>query len=357
MGLNFGRKIEALKTATAPLACSDESIRESVEGLAEASVALFEAQGDGHEICQVLDNLTLVAGSIAKSGVTKQTLEAFNSENELGQVAGIEGLTVEGLEKMAKEEVEGLQKKINAGLEGQFAEYWAKFVEWLKNLWTKMVNWLKSQFTNQARYVSYLEQAKAGIKEVNGDAQAAVHPKAEVVKVLKSCETMIGTLKGAAEAFKSSGSLAKGGADAVGARGFFSKLNNFMSTDEKTKVENFNNGAAAAAALKSVGYGSAGDITGAIDEYIRVAKSADFAAASRGFTDGLANFIKEAESAAKLEGEAAANAKAAVSERRKVVTDMLACIRMVAKTVQKCGGELQKVVKAAGAKSAAPAAK
>jgi len=356
MGLNFGRKVEAMKAAVAT--CSDASIMESVEGLAEASASLYECQADGSEICQVLDNLTLVAQAVSNGGVTKQVLGAFNSEGEMCGAAGVENLTVEGLEAMATADVEKFSKKVTAGLEGQMAEYWAKFVEWLKNLWTKLVNWLKSQFTNQARYVKYLEAAKASLKEVNGDAQAAVHAKADMVKVLKSCQTMIGQLKAAGDAFKNSGALVKGGADSVGARGIFSKLNNFMASDEKTKVENFNNGEApAAAAIKSFGYGSAGDISGAIDVYLSVAKSTDFAAASKAFTDGLANFQKEAQNAAKLEGEAQSAAKAAVAERRQVVNDLLACVRMVAKTVQKCGGELQKVVKAAGVKAAAPEAK
>jgi hypothetical protein len=382
MALNFGKKIEVIKQAVATVEVSDESLMESIEQVAAASEALYEAQADGAVICQVLDNLGLAAQAIAKGGLSKQVIGAFNSEGELSAVCGMENLTVEGLEKLAEADVKALEAKYTAGVEGQMAEYWNKLVAWLKNLWTKLVNWFKNILTNQARYVQQLDAVTKSLdaSKFNGDASVSLHTATQINDALTSAGRLIVNLEKestsagksiidlsgrdaltsagrlivnlekAANEFKNSGKLAD--AKAVEASKKWYSLFGLFENDTKG-LETYQNAEVKEQTIKAAGFSDVGKIKTLADAYKKVAASKSFATATKAFTDGLSQLVKEAGSAGALEGEAAANAKAAVNERRQGVTKMLDAIRKVAGVVQKCGGEILKAAKASQTKAAA----
>ena len=352
MALNFGKKIEVIKQAVATVEVSDESLMESIEQVAAASEALYEAQADGAVICQVLDNLGLAAQAIAKGGLSKQVIGAFNSEGELSAVCGMENLTVEGLEKLAEADVKALEAKYTAGVEGQMAEYWNKLVAWLKNLWTKLVNWFKNILTNQARYVQQLDAVAKSLdaSKFNGNASVSLHTATQINDALTDCGRLIVNLEKAANEFKNSGKLAD--AKAVESSKKWYSLFGLFESDIKG-LEAYQNAEVKEQTIKAAGFSDVGKIKTLADAYKKVAASKSFAAATKAFTDGLSQLVKEAGAAGALEGEAAANAKAAVNERRQGVTKMLDAIRKVAGVVQKCGGEILKAAKASQTKAAA----
>ena len=345
MALNFGKKIEVITQAVAT--CSDESLMESVEQVAAASEALYEAQADGAVICQVLDNLGLAAQAIAKGGLSKQVIGAFNSEGELSAVCGMENLTVEGLEKLAEADVKALEAKYTAGVEGQMAEYWNKLVAWLKNMWTKIVEWAKNIMTNYARYANQLEAINKTLTadKFNADATVSAHKKDVLDKAVRGADNVAKNLSSAAQAFKQSGSTGEGVAAAT----------HRAVGKDMADVEAFTSSEATEGTLKSLGYGGLSDVQNQINAYVkwvRSSGSAGFGKASKDFTDGLQVLIKEAGNAGKLEGEAAAKAKEAVNAKRAAVVEYLAAIRKVAACFQKTGGELLKIAKACQTKAA-----
>lgn len=353
MGLNFGTKIAKIQKTVTPK-CTDADLVESIASVAAAAEALYEAQADGTEICTVLDNLELVSQALAHGGITKQVLDAFNSEGELAEAAGVESLDAAALESIGEAEVAKLTASVTAGLEGRFAEYWAKFVAWLKNMWTKLVNWFKSLLTNQARHVNALKALSQSLSKdaFNSKAMAQVHSAKEIEDALTGAEAIIKEISTAATKFKNSGDISKTAGE-TGGRNWLRQLINGGTLEKfSTMVENFNNAKVESKEIGSNGFGSVKDIQNAISKYISVASNTAWATATKDYTDGLSVFIKEAEAAAKLEGEAADSAKAASSTKREAVTEMLKYIREVAKTVQKCGGDLVKVAKVAGSKAA-----
>ena len=352
MALNFGKKIEAITQAVATVDVSDESLMESIEQVAAASEALYEAQADGAVICQVLDNLGLAAQAIAKGGLSKQVIGAFNSEGELSAVCGMENLTVEGLEQLAEADVKALEAKYTAGVEGQMAEYWNKLVAWLKNMWTKLVNWFKNILTNQARYVQQLDAITKSLdaSKFNGEASVALHTASQISAALSSCGKLIANLEKAANEFKNAGKLT--GTDAVEkSKKWYTFLS--LGTNDVKGLEAYQNAEVKEQTIKAAGFSDVGKITTLAGEYSKVAASKAFANATKAFTDGLGQLVKEAGAAGSLEGEAAATAKAAVNERRQGVMQMLDYIRKVAGVVQKCGGEILKAAKASQTKAAA----
>lgn len=165
---------DAVQSLRKTVGVSEESLVESIEEVASAAEALMEAQADGAEICQVLDNLTIACESLKNGGLTANLLGVFNSEGELSACAGQENLTIAGLEALAENQVKTLSAKYVAGVEGRMAEYWAKFIAYLKNLWAKIINWFKSILTNRARYVKALA--------VGGDVTAEQFKKAASTK-------------------------------------------------------------------------------------------------------------------------------------------------------------------------------
>lgn len=361
MGLNFGTKIAKIQKTVTPK-CTDADLVESIASVAAAAEALYEAQADGTEICTVLDNLELVSQALAHGGITKQVLDAFNSEGELAEAAGVESLDAAALEAMGEAEVKKLTSSVTAGLEGRFAEYWAKFVAWLKNMWTKIVDWFKSLLTNQARYVNTLKDVdkvlKSSSKQFNPGASAAVHSAGDIEGALVAATGLIGDIEEAAANFKTSGSITKTASQAEGGdvihkvANVVAKLAGSNALKNSEIIKKFNEAKVESKPIKDLGFGSAGDLSGVISKYITLAESNKWATATKNYTDGLSVFIKEAEAAAKLEGEAAASAKEASNSKREAVTEMLKYIRELAKTVQKCGGDLVKVAKVAGSKAA-----
>ena len=316
MALNFGKKIEAITQAVATVDVSDESLMESIEQVAAASEALYEAQADGAVICQVLDNLGLAAQAIAKGGLSKQVIGAFNSEGELSAVCGMENLTVE------------------------------------KNMWTKLVNWFKNILTNQARYVQQLDAITKSLdaSKFNGEASVALHTASQISAALSSCGKLIANLEKAANEFKNAGKLT--GTDAVEkSKKWYTFLS--LGTNDVKGLEAYQNAEVKEQTIKAAGFSDVGKITTLAGEYSKVAASKAFANATKAFTDGLGQLVKEAGAAGSLEGEAAATAKAAVNERRQGVMQMLDYIRKVAGVVQKCGGEILKAAKASQTKAAA----
>lgn len=352
MALNFGKKIEAITKTVATVDVSDESLMESIEQVAAASEALYATQADGTVICQVLDNLGLAAQAIAKGGLSKQVIGAFNSEGELSAVCGMENLTVEGLEKLAEADVKALEAKYTAGVEGQMAEYWNKLVAWLKNMWTKLVNWFKNILTNQARYVQQLDAITKSLdaSKFNGEASVALHKSAEISKALASAGKVITNIEKAANEFKNAGKLGDV-ASVEKSKKWYTFLD--LGTNDVKGLEAYQNAEVKEQTLKAAGFGDVGKIKALADEYKKVAASQSFASATKAFTDGLGQLVKEAGAAGSLEGEAAANAKAAVNERRQGVMRMLDYVRKVAGVVQKCGGEILKAAKASQGKAAA----
>ncbi len=351
MALNFGKKIEAITQAVTTIDVSDESLMESIEQVAAASEALYEAQADGAVICQVLDNLGLAAQAIAKGGLSKQVIGAFNSEGELSAVCGMENLTVEGLEKLAEADVKALEAKYTAGVEGQMAEYWNKLVAWLKNLWVKIVEWAKNIMTNYARYANQLEAINKTLTadKFNADATVSAHKKSVLDQAVKGADNVAKQLSAAAQTFKQTGSTGEGAAAATQ-----TSINRWQKNG-LDQVEAFTGAEATEGTLKSLGYGSLSDVQNQINTYIKWVKSsgsAGFGKASKDFTDGLQALVKEAGNAGKLEGEAAAKAKEAINAKRAMVVEYLAAIRKIAGCFQKAGGELLKVAKACQTKAA-----
>jgi hypothetical protein len=351
MALNFGKKIDAIRTNVTAAGCTDAAMMESIEQVAAASEALYEAQADGALICQVLDNLGLASQALAKGGLSKQVIGAFNSENELSDVCGQEALTVEGLEALGEADVKALEAKYVAGLEGQMAEYWNKLIAWLKNLWVKIVEWAKNIMTNYARYANQLEAISKTLTadKFNADATVSAHKKSVLDQAVKGADNVAKQLSAAAQTFKQSASTGEGAAAATS-----TSINRWQKNGME-EIEAFTGEGGTEGTLKSFGYGSVNDVKNQIDDYIKWVKSsgsAGFGKASKDFTDGLQALIKEAGNAGKLEGEAAAKAKEAVNAKRAMVVEYLAAIRKIAGCFQKAGGELLKIAKACQTKSA-----
>lgn len=330
MALKFATS-DSVHSLKKTMGVSEESLVESIEEVAAAAEALMEAQADGSEICQVLDNLTIACESLKNGGLTANVLGVFNSEGELSACAGQENLTIEGLEALAENQVKTLTKKYVAGVEGKMAEYWAKFVAYLKNLWAKIVNWFKGILTNRARYVKAL---KAG-----GDVSAEQFKKVAEMKVKwpaaasaeDSYVALVSEISKCASAIKakSASNLADEPKFKVEVLSAFEK--ELEKSDEETVGSLFNN---------ENGFNKA------VSEYCQHAGSQKFLVASKDIDAALKTLVIDAGNAANITDEAKKTAtKDAINARRDTINTLLKACRVEARYVMKAGSALLRLKK------------
>lgn len=331
----------ALKLSTSSAAalkavveCSEESLRESIDQVTAASEALFEAQADGVELCQVIDNLALTAEALANGGLSAEFLKTFNSAGETMAAAGCEALTVHGLEALAEDQVKKLQAKVAAGIEGKAAEYWNKFIAFLKNLWSKIVNWFKALFVNRAKWVKMLESMPVTVEgfKTNADKKITVLGSADVEEMISLAKKIAGEVKTFAGKISS-------GADIP---------TSFAKFDEE--AEKLTSKTATEGTLKSL-WDSAAKIDSVQGKFMFEAKSPDIVNASKVIDGAFKSLIAEAGKAANApvnEGQAAL--KETVNKKRDALNAAIKACRVEARLLMKAGSILVTVKKAAAAK-------
>lgn len=327
MALKFATS-DAVQSLKKTVGVSEESLVESIEEVASAAEALMEAQADGAEICQVLDNLTIACESLKNGGLTANVLGVFNSEGELSACAGQENLTIAGLEALAEDQVKTLSAKYVEGVEGKMAEYWAKFIAYLKNLWAKIVNWFKGILTNRARYVKAL---KAG-----GDVSDEQFKKAAEMKVKYPAveyglyEALVSEISKCASAIKakSATNLADEPKFKVEVLSAFEKA---LETEEDTLGKMFAN---------------ANDFNKAISEYCQHAGGQKFLVASKDIDAAFKTLVTDAGNAANITDEAKKTAtKDAINARRDTINTLLKACRAEARYIMKSGGAILRLKK------------
>lgn len=334
MALKFATS-DAVQSLKKTVGVSEESLVESIEEVASAAEALMEAQADGAEICQVLDNLTIACESLKNGGLTANVLSVFNSEGELSACAGQENLTVAGLEALAEDQVKTLTDKYVAGVEGKMAEYWAKFIAYLKNLWAKIVNWFKSILTNRARYVKALKDGgdvnveqfkKAASTKFKSIGPKGVNPMkdaayTELVNEISKCASAVKA--------KSATNLAdepKFKAEVISA---FEKK--FETSEETTLGAQFTNENA---------------FNKAVEAYCQAAGSQKFLVASKDVDGAFKTLVTDAGNAANITDEAKKTAtKEAINARRDTINTLLKACRVEARFCMKVGGTLLRLKK------------
>ena len=334
MALKFdtGSSVQRIKSVVAP---SEESLVESIDEVAAAAEALMEAQADGAEICQVLDNLSIACESLKNGGLTANVLGVFNSEGELSAACGQENLTVAGLEALGEEQVKALSAKYVEGLEGKMAEYWAKFVAFLKNLWSKVVNWFKGVLTNRARYVKALKDG--------GDVSDEQFKKAAETKFKSIGPKGVNPMKDAAytalvdEISKCAGAVkAKTATNLADEPKFKAEVisafeKKFETSEETTLGAQFAN---------------ANAFNQAVAAYVAAAGGQKFMVASKDIDAAFKTLITDAGNAANITDETKkAATKEAINGRRDTINTLLKACRVEARFCMKVGGTLLRLKK------------
>lgn len=316
---------------------SEESLVESIDDVASATEALLEAQVDGAEICQVLDNLSIAYESLKNGGLTANVLGVFNSEGELSKCVGQENLTVAGLEALGDHQIKALSAKYVEGLEGKMAEYWNKFVAWLKNLWVKIVNWFKNILVNRARYVKALEAVKS-MTDFDGSAKVTTKGlwKTGINKKTVEFSNELARLAGVVATAVSTKDPEK--ADAL--------LAGLKKAKEYSGLEKILSAEATETTVSKM-FTSLGQFKGTVAVYIKEAKSDNFAKVTKNIDNGFRSLVTKAGEAGHLEGKEASEAKAWVNGQRDLLVAALEAIRLYNKAVMAQGAELLKIYKAA----------
>lgn len=308
--------------------CSTEELLESIENVSSAAEALYEAGADGQEICQVLDNLTLIASALDNGGLTPEFLKTFNAEGETLEAAGVESLSVAGLEAMGNAQIEKFEDRVAAGLEGKMGEYWAKFVAWLKNMWTKFVNWFKSILVNRAKYIKSINALLADKNAKWQDKEGSVI-KMDVVqssfKAASDAETYL------------SQNVGKLTSDAAPEE---LKVDDFIK-----ELDKIGEAKAEAKKLSELGWTEPAAKQFA-STYVKNAANASLNKINTLIDASFKGLITKAGAAGKLEdAEAAKTAKETVQKRRENLMKCVDLLRNDNRCVMKCGATVYKVLK------------
>lgn len=337
MALKFATTDAIVNLKKTVVGCSEESLVESIDDVASATEALLEAQVDGAEICQVLDNLAIACESLKNGGLTANVLGVFNSEGELSQAAGQENLTVAGLEALGEEQVKALSAKYVEGLEGKMAEYWNKFVAWLKNLWAKIVNWFKNLLVNRARYVKALEAVK-NMTDFDGSAKVTTKGlwKSEINKKTVEFSNELARIAGVIATAVSTKDSDKADELMAGLK----KAKEFSGLEKILSAE-------ATESTVDKMFTSLGQFKETVAAYIKEAKSNNFVKVTKDIDTGFRSLVAKAGEAGKLEGKEASDAKEFVNGQRGLLVAALDAIRLYNKAVMAQGAELLKIYKAA----------
>ena len=334
MALKFATS-DAVQSLKKTVGVSEESLVESIEEVASAAEALMEAQADGAEICQVLDNLTIACESLKNGGLTANVLSVFNSEGELSACAGQENLTVAGLEALAEEQVKTLTDKYVAGVEGKMAEYWAKFIAYLKNLWAKIVNWFKSILTNRARYVKALKDGgdvnAEQFKKAANTKFKSIGPKGANPMEDAAYKALVDEISKCAAAVKAKSATNLADEPKFKAEVISAFEKKFETSDETTLGAQFAN---------------ENKFNQAVSSYCQAAGSQKFLVASKDVDGAFKTLVTDAGNAANITDEAKKTAtKDAINARRDTINTLLKACRVEARCCMKVGGTLLRLKK------------
>lgn len=312
-------------------ASSEESLVESVEALSAATEALLEAQADGAEICQVLDNLSIACESLKNGGLTASLLGVFNSEGELSKCAGQENLTVAGLEALGDRQVKALTAKYVEGVEGKMAEYWNKFIAFLKNFWVKVKNWFTTLFQNRARWVKRLDSYQiTNSLSYNKDKTIACLNLGQINAMI----TLAQSIATKVDVF----SRSMGSAESIPAEfpKFDEEAKNLMGAEQKEyKLSELAPSPANLDRVRTLYK------TQATDKKIQNAATS--------IDKAMKLLIDEAGKAGSLEGDAASAKKEEVNKKREAIDAALKACRVENSLLMKAGAAIDKILKAATA--------
>lgn len=326
---------DAVQSLRKTVGVSEESLVESIEEVASAAEALMEAQADGAEICQVLDNLTIACESLKNGGLTDNLLGVFNSEGELSACAGQENLTIAGLEALAENQVKTLSAKYVAGVEGRMAEYWAKFIAYLKNLWAKIVNWFKSILTNRARYVKALADGgdvnDEQFKKATSTKFKSIGPKGVNPMKDAAYTELVGEISRCASAVKAKSTTKMVDEPKFKAEVISAFEKKFETSEETTLGAQFVNVDA---------------FNKAVEAYRQAAGSQKFLVASKDVDEAFKKLVTDAGNAANITDEAKkTSTKEAINARRDTINTLLKACRVEARFCMKVGGTLLRLKK------------
>ena len=326
---------DAVQSLRKTVGVSEESLVESIEEVASAAEALMEAQADGAEICQVLDNLTIACESLKNGGLTANLIGVFNSEGELSACAGQENLTIAGLEALAENQVKTLSAKYVAGVEGRMTEYWAKFIAYLKNLWAKIVNWFKSILTNRARYVKALTEGgdvnDEQFKKAASTKFKSIGPKGVNPMMDPAYTDLVDEISKCASAVKS-----KSASNLADDPGFDVKV--ISAFEEKFKISE--------ETTLSDYFVNAQRFNDVVSSYRKSAGSQKFLVASKDVDTAFKTLVTDAGNAAGITDEEKKTAtKNAINTRRNTINTLLRACRVEARHCMKVGGTLLRLKK------------
>lgn len=335
MALKFATS-DAVQSLKKTVGVSEESLVESIEEVASAAEALMEAQADGAEICQVLDNLTIACESLKNGGLTANVLGVFNSEGELSACAGQENLTIAGLEALAEDQVKTLSAKYVEGVEGKMAEYWAKFVAYLKNLWAKIVNWFKSILTNRARFVKALKEggdvSAEQFKKAASTKFKSIGPKGTNPMKDAAYTALVDEISKCASAVKAKSATNLADEPKFKAEVISAFEKKFETSEETTLGGQFTNES---------------QFNQAVASYCAAAGSQKFLVASKDVDAAFKTLVTDAGNAANITDEAKKTAtKDAINARRDTINTLLKACRVEARFCMKVGGTLLRLKKA-----------